>query len=306
MFYYLICNFLKLFVFFFTAILFSCKSNSEVVEALNFDVKNNPLFNALTNLDQCTIDDDRMFIISDSKLLVINLKDASITQNEVTNRLLNEFSKEHKYINSIRFYNEFMYFSVDNEVYKISFNGALLKIFECDKEVYSFTINSSGNFLVSTYETVSLIDSSGRLIDQVIDKRLISPNYFEYKRMGISYFDTESIIIYRENKEKLECIVHNLRKVYNTGQITSNFYPSILINNSVIGFDYTNRSSVFSISLAKDEIAKVDLKQDFTPAKEELQFEEGVPNFRIFASASSFYVVNLNKDFLKVLKINSI
>lgn len=269
-----------------------------VIPVLDIKIEANEFLKNLHSVSVSDVNNDTLYLVNGSQFLYIDLLNNKISVNKSLTEFLKTQSKKGKAPTQLIIKQGRYYISFLDEIYCISPSGGIYFKYMQDREIYKFSVTEKDNILVSAVGKISLINKNGQLIGNELDATLTTPNYFKFAE-GLGYYSPEEILLFTGSeaikKQKQPNIVKN--------KIGENFYPCTFVNNNLIGFSYFKRSEIISISLNENEIKRTDLKIDFSPKQEEIESEEGSPNFMIIRSSDSEYVLSVYQKRLMLLKI---
>jgi len=268
-------------------------------EILEINTMQNSFLKDISSIDLSTIYNDTLYIIVKNHLILVDLKKKQIAENYHLSNFLNEQLKKGKNITKLIVDNNGYWIAFSQELYNISKNGNINYYYSHDKEIYYFSITNDKYILISSHGKITYLNYRLEVIANEFDDDLSTPNYFQYKD-GIGFLGVRKIILFYNNNSKIEKEIFNINLT--EGQ-DENFFPSYATDKFIVGFSYFQRNHVYIIPFKNSKIQSkiINFSKDFSPTQDEMQAEEGIPNFKIIGGSNSCYIIAFNNNRLVVL-----
>ena len=291
-------------LFLFSMIIEACSQNhrkNTVFEVVRIKTIENDYLKETNSINLLSIYNDSLFVISNNKFIIINPDYQTISENIYISDFINELLKKERYINQL-LVNQFGYWlSTSKNIYLLSSNGNIKYHYSHNSEIYYFSITQTKDILISTKGSVALVTLEDGLIKQNFETALSTHNFFDYEN-GIGFLGMRKIIFF--NKKGLDIDKREININLYEGK-DENFYPSYATQSRLIGFSYFKRDKIyiFPIDMFDLDSKIINLPEDFAPSINEIQEEEGVPNFKILGSDDFCNVIILRSNYLIILKV---
>lgn len=299
-------NMSRFFFFFLLVINVSNKLNAtnksdSLKKILAVELKKNTLTSSLSSIDVIDIYMDTVFIINKDKLIVLDIKSGKISSDSKINLFLSAQAKLNKYPRQLVVRNNNFYFSFFNELFTVNRDGKIKKNYSGYFFINRF-IPLKNSFLVAARDTIKLINLEGK-----------TTFFLPFNFTDDQYLNNENMIFYSSVPEdSIYCFSVNsrseieLKRISPLNVIKELKDPTLAFeeSNFLIVYDYWKRNNVYLIGSEADNgkiEAKISLKNlNYIPTINEIKAEEGLPNFKILSSNSSFYILTLSKGKLNI------
>lgn len=301
---------MKTFVYLIAAFLFinnSCTAHSfyrvedTAKNIIDITIANNILTKGLSDVVLSDFYKDTMFLVNKDKFVIVDLKSGAISTNVKVNTFLAKQLKLNKYTKQIVVRGDYYYLSILNELYSISRDGEVLKIYTNYYFINDFEVMDNC-ILIASRDTIKVVSMKGKVL---------SSQSFGFTDAG--FIRASGVICYSaipEDSVYEFCLSNNLSvylKIFAPISLTKVMeepYISYSSDNYFFAFDYWKRSAVYVLkkdSTKSELMRKINLKGfKSAPTYAEMKREEGIPNFRIDYCNNTFYVISLVSGHIRV------
>jgi hypothetical protein len=278
------------------------KLNDSTKKVLEINIASNSILKGLNSLDLINVYGDTAFLITDdSRLVEVNLKNGSVTSFHLSS-FIDQQKKAGYPLSFFAVYEDCYCLCFRNVLYKVLRTGKVQKIFT-NGIVISWIEKIKNGFLVADQEVVKIIDEKGKMISSTPFVSFGSNNGFITSNGAIAYqaLPTDNIVEFKsatglkiEVKEFAPILVKGVKEPF----------ISYADSGNLIGFDYWKRNKVYVFKKGIKDNAVIKtislLGFNYTPTVEEINKEEGYPNFKIAYNKQLFYIIALWHGKLKI------
>jgi hypothetical protein len=259
----------------------------------------------MQDLEAFDVYDSKMYIVNNNKLLQVDLNNGSITTNKRINNFLANLHKQNKFISNLKTTSDGFFATVYNDLYFISATSVTKQVYHTYRFFLGLNIVND-KLLVATQDSVELISKNGERL-YVLPFPEASSNGFISSGYGLYYAATpEDSIVAFEVAEKNAVSIKSYPPV-SIGNAIREPFVSFASDKYFVVIPYTARNVIHLITKndSSTRIYKSFALKGCTPDRNELEKEEGNPNFKIAYDGKSFFVAALVGGHLRLFSFHS-
>jgi hypothetical protein len=298
----------KIYLLIYLFLLILNTSSSQIHKCLDYNIKKEFGLEKITSIAVSDIYNDTFFLMSDNKIFKYDLIGNRNIIDKKIDLYIEQLLKEKKEPSSLKVSSSGYFWLIRDKLFYQPFQGKSKKIYESNEHIVSFQVVADKIILATGFDNIILINFLGVILDKV--KFNHGDAGFDNNFNDGLLFNPDSETEVTEftvvkNRIQISKYVESLKVIKD-----KNFYIGLSEKNGFVGFIYDKRDNLFFLEKKANTYkfsSNISLKEyAFMPSNFEFGQEEGYPNFKIFSSNKSLYIVALAQKKLKIFKIEDL
>ncbi len=274
-----------------------------VTKLLELNISANQLTKGMYAVWPFEISNDTLYLINRTKFLKIDLKTGKVSSDIVISNFLKKLLSRSEGARKIIVKDGVFYISFFDEIYSITEQRVIEKLFECRNFIKDFNIAKDFFIIATRQDSIILTNKKGKLLASTVPFSMEDGGFIR-SLYGIFYnpIPQRNIFQFQSNVDN-NIVMQKLPPPASKNINELNI--SYINDNFLIGFPETKRNAIYIFKRSPNNYLlykTINLKKfNCTPTQNELMSEEGEPNFRIAYDKGKYYIISLTKGKLKVL-----
>lgn len=235
---------------------------------------------------------------SDNKIIIIDTEKKTTKTNTQINDVIKKNNDVHFGVRQIMVTDTYFFIGFLRAVLCISNDGLIVGKIITDDNINHFTIDEN-SIIVFTQGDIMHFDIKGQKIASYKTENTLTGHFLNIEKV-VCVSNVNELIFYN-----IEQLANNAKKInVPLSNIPFNEpYLACITSKYTAWYPYMKRNKIALLDLTTNNLVKIiEFNEiDFAPTGNEIDIEEGVPNFNVLTDGTGFYYIIVMKD--KVLEI---